>query len=635
MRIGRTLLALAAGTAGIAIAFGAAAPAVAQENETCLECHSDRDLTGERGGTEISVFVDGAAFGRSVHGDLQCIACHVDLEGSDFPHKERVRPVYCGTCHEDIAEELMRGPHGSWSVPSEHPSASCISCHGQHDVLPPSDPAAPTSGTRSLELCGQCHENEAGEVAGSVHAGKVGHRPNATCSDCHRGHDMTQPKTEELELEVCGRCHKRQAAEQARSVHARAALHGDPLAPSCISCHGHHRILPSDSEASPISKVNVPVLCGRCHAEGTRVSKERDIPQSKILENYSMSIHGEGLFKMGLTVTAVCTSCHNSHLILAHADPKSSINPENVAGTCTRCHARIEKVHVKVIEGRLWESEPKKIPACIDCHQPHKIRRSPLNPRRVANKECMRCHSQPDLAVERDGKTVSLFVDEEAFNLSSHATVACAQCHTEVSTRLKRPCAAITKRVDCSICHAEVVGTYKGSVHGQLAAKGDPDAPTCLSCHSAHATQDHLLPSSPTYSRNVPKLCGRCHAQGMDVAKRVREDIKGRLTRFETACMDCHKSAGARTKIVADVSDIVGSFTRSARVTPPVAAAKALPSSVVTWAAAVPATRGSRSGSRRASTGRATPRPTGAFRPARIAIPPIPSAAPTSGVSAR
>jgi len=367
---------------------------------------------------------------------------------------------------------------------------------------------------------------------------------------------MAQPKTEDVEIVVCGRCHPNEVVDQKRSVHAKAALKGDPLAPSCITCHRHHDIRPASDPDSPISTVNVPLLCGSCHREGTEVSKKRDIPQSNILENYSMSIHGEGFFKMGLTVTAVCTSCHNSHLILAHDDPHSSINPKEVAKTCTKCHARIEKVHVKVIEGRLWEEAPNKIPACVDCHQPHKIRRTPLNPQRVANKECMRCHGDRSLSVNRDGTKVSLFIDEEKFNLSTHANVACAQCHTEVSTALKRPCKAIKSPVDCSICHAEVVNQYTGSTHGKLAAKGDPDAPKCLSCHSAHATQSHLLPTSPTFPRNIPTLCGKCHSREGAAARRIRTDVPDIVKSYEhsihgkglleaglivsATCTDCH-----------------------------------------------------------------------------------------------
>ncbi len=549
--IGMSIMVLLAG-----LVLGPARPATAQENADCLTCHEDRELTGERNGTEIPVFVDQAKFAASVHGDLQCIACHSDLEGTELPHAEDLEPVDCTKCHDDVVDDLKEGPHGKWALEERGgDSQGCVTCHGYHDVLGPDDPSSTIAAGNVASLCRKCHEDEVRSVARGIH-GKGEERPNASCVDCHRGHSMVRPRTEDVEIKVCGACHPDEVDDQRRSVHARAALKGDPLAPSCITCHQHHEVLPKDDPRSPTSTLNVPILCGRCHREGTDVSQQRDIPQAKILENYSMSIHGEGLFKMGLTVTAVCTSCHNSHLILDHRDPGSSINPANVAKTCTRCHARIEEVHVKVINGKLWEEQPHKIPACVDCHQPHKIRRTPLNPQRVANKECMRCHSDKNLTMEKDGKTISLFIDEEAYNLSTHANVACAQCHTEVSTAIKRPCAAIKNPVDCSVCHAEVVSDYTRSTHGTLAAKGDPDAPRCLTCHSAHATQSHLLPTSPTFARNVPELCGKCHRKDGPAGKRIQSDVgdivesyvhsvhgKGLLEAglvVSATCTDCH-----------------------------------------------------------------------------------------------
>ncbi len=145
--------------------------------------------------------------------------------------------------------------------------------------------------------------------------------------------------------------------------------------------------------------MNVPLLCGQCHREGTPVSRFRDIPQESILENYVDSIHGVGLFEKGLTVTAVCTSCHSAHEILPHTDPRSTINAKNLAGTCMQCHGQIERVHRKVINGELWEQRPHLIPACIDCHQPHKIRKV-FYDAGMANRDCLSCHAKPDLAMD-------------------------------------------------------------------------------------------------------------------------------------------------------------------------------------------------------------------------------------------
>lgn len=404
------------------------------------------------------------------------------------------------------------------------------------------------------EDCLACHEGTGPEaLARSIHGG-------LECVVCHQDLAVEEfPHAEKAAPVDCSMCHDRQAAEHDRSLHGRAAARGDALAPSCAHCHGSHLILRHDDPSSPTALMNIPLLCGRCHHEGTEVSLTHDIPQDRILENYSESIHGEGLFKKGLTVTAVCTSCHTSHLILPHTDPESSIHVKNVAATCTRCHARIEEVHRQVIEGRLWEEEPHKIPACVDCHSPHKIR-NVFYPAGAANKDCLTCHAREDLTMERDGATISLHVDEAALAASMHQKVSCAQCHTEVNPSRARACETVTSPVDCSICHAADVERFGQSTHGALLAKGDPDAPGCLDCHDHHATLGRSQPASPTFPRNVPELCAQCHRAGEKAAVRIQSDVPDIVRSYEDSihgkglmqsglvvtatCSNCHTTHG-------------------------------------------------------------------------------------------
>jgi len=378
------------------------------------------------------------------------------------------------------------------------------------------------------QACLMCHTNPAlfqgrpdaaqlvvdeGEFGGSAH-GQAG----MACVMCHAG--LSFPHPEEVPAVDCALCHRQQAEEHNASLHGQAAARADPLAPSCVDCHGTHDILSHRDPRSPTRVMNIPFLCGECHQEGTPVSRRLQIPQDSILENYSQSIHGTGLYRQGLTVTAVCTSCHTSHFILPHTDPRSSIHENNVATTCTQCHAQIEQVHVQVIEGRLWEEQPHQIPACVDCHAPHRIRRV-FYDAGSANANCLRCHADEDLVGVSQGDTVSLYVNEQAYALSSHAETPCAQCHAEVSPVLSRPCAAISRPVDCAACHEDQVGEYSAGMHGRLAAEGDPDAPVCLDCHDNHATQSKRIPTSPTFARNVPALCAQCHRQGEAAAVRI------------------------------------------------------------------------------------------------------------------
>jgi predicted CXXCH cytochrome family protein len=89
----------------------------------------------------------------------------------------------------------------------------------------------------------------------------------------------------------------------------------------------------------------------------------------------------------------------------------------------------------------------------------------------------------------------------------------------------ERPCDAISRPVDCSVCHAEVVEQYKESTHGTLHARGDPDAPYCMDCHDEHDTQGKSFPASPTFARNVPELCARCHRAGEQAAVRIESEV--------------------------------------------------------------------------------------------------------------
>ncbi len=395
---------------------------------------------------------------------------------------------------------------GGTSAALAQANDDCLMCHEESDL----------TGTRNGQEISVFVDAE--DFAASVHA-------EMDCVMCHQDLDSDDfPHADDAEPVECGMCHDEQAVAHDASLHGQAHERGDEYAPTCAHCHGTHDIQSHTEPDSPTSVINIPLLCGRCHHEGSPVSLTHEIPQDHILENYSLSIHGEGVFKKGLTVTAVCTSCHTSHRILPHTDPESSIHVENVASTCTQCHARIEQVHRKVIEGRLWEEEPHKIPVCVDCHSPHQIRRV-LYPAGLANQDCLGCHDDPNLTLDRDGETVSLFVDQDAFATSSHGGTACAQCHTDVTPSRTRSCETVASKVDCSICHAEPVNDYMTGLHGQLFARGDPDAPTCQDCHEKHATLGRALPTSPTFPRNVPRLCAKCHRTGEQAAVRIDTEL--------------------------------------------------------------------------------------------------------------
>jgi len=382
-------------------------------------------------------------------------------------------------------------------------SSSCLDCHGEKDM------STTRKGVKiSLYVNGD-------EFKQSVHA-------DNGCTSCHE--DAEVPGDEHpvpLAKVNCGNCHDEVAEVYAKSLHGKELAAKDPYAPHCYDCHTKHFILPRTDKRSPSYVLNIPFTCGSCHQEGTAMTKAHDIPKKNILENYSMSIHGEGLFRKGLTVTAVCTSCHTAHSVLPHTDPKSTISRLNVVKTCMKCHANIEQAHVKIVRGELWEKEPHKVPACVECHGPHKARRV-LYEDSMNDLFCMNCHGNPDLKkINADGSERSLYVNKDDFHDSIHAKkgIACVKCHVNVNHE-SNPVCKDSGKVDCSICHADQVNLYNASTHGMLFNKNDPNAPACTDCHGTHNIIPKNNPISPIFARNIPDLCARCHREGEKAALR-------------------------------------------------------------------------------------------------------------------
>lgn len=375
----------------------------------------------------------------------------------------------------------------------------CLSCHGEEGF------------STEIEGIEKSLYVDAAVYQDSIHG-------SFNCVDCHSDIDDV-PHAETLKPVDCAGCHDEAYAVYAKSVHGEAVLEkSDRLAPTCASCHTSHAIQPAGNPASSTYIMNIPATCGRCHQEGTEVTTTHEIDQKNVISEYSMSIHGEGLFKRGLIVSAVCTSCHGSHDILQHQNPQSMINVNNVSKTCMQCHAQIEQVHQKIVEGRLWEQEPNKVPICVDCHAPHKIRRVFYNIN-IADGTCMACHSDPNIKMERDGQTISLYVDKAKHDNSVHGKTTCIQCHYDVHPD-RDPVCKDSKPVDCGVCHAEEVNDHNQGIHGQSLAEGDPNAPSCQFCHGTHDILNKEDPQSPSFPRNVPQLCSRCHIDGAPVALR-------------------------------------------------------------------------------------------------------------------
>jgi len=380
---------------------------------------------------------------------------------------------------------------------------------------------------------------------------------NVLCASCHTGAAVKDfPHPENQKPVECGTCHADAKEKFFKGVHGRAFLTNNKYAPNCKECHGTHDILKSDQPQSRTYKMNIPVLCGSCHKEGSPVARAYNISEHNIIENYSEGIHGQGLYKKGLIVSATCNNCHGNHLILPHTNATSSISPQNIAATCMQCHARIEDVHVKVINKELWEKKPGAIPACTACHPPHKVELKNLIST-ISDKTCLRCHEKNETHKVVGTKDVSLKVDVTELAGSTHKTITCVKCHSDVTANMNRPCQTAGK-VDCSNCHAAESEVYFSSGHGEAYFNKKENAPYCTNCHGSHAIKAKSDESSPIYRSSIPKLCGECHRKGgkavkgtnlveIDAFQDYSNSVHGKSLNEKgllsaAVCTDCHTS---------------------------------------------------------------------------------------------
>ena len=376
-----------------------ALPARAQgpSRDDCLMCHRDRTLAYSVGHAG-SLFVDGAAFGTSVHGRLACVACH---KGVTLRHPRTLAKVECTPCHRAQRQVLDGGIHRNVGGGG---NAACVSCHGVHDVQ--------RAKGAERSRCAGCHAREAGDYQSSVHGVALakGDTDASTCRDCHgathalRAHTDSLASTSREHLDdTCARCHANKQLMIKRRITIpeavqlfRESVHGRSKkwnAARCNDCHESHRLRRANDPTSSIYRANIPATCGKCHRQEAAA--------------YLTGIHGTAL-KRGVTASPVCTDCHGEHMIRGPHDAGSPVAAMNVSETCSRCHeatgiretyglpaGRLD-TYRDSFHGLAARGGSPVVANCSSCHGFHDILPS-SDPRSMISRQhlaqtCGRCH---------------------------------------------------------------------------------------------------------------------------------------------------------------------------------------------------------------------------------------------------
>ncbi len=270
--------------------------AYASEGETdnvCITCH--RELDGEFQAPALE-------WPNSAHAKVgvMCQDCHggdpADAEKAMTTKGYKPRPPrqeiakLCAKCHADPLRmrqynlrtdqfDLYSGSvHGKKMAEHDIESATCVDCHGKHEIRKIDDPLASVNRANVVKTCGKCHSdkavmekrkipyNQAELYKGSVHGQAYfqRHDPGVpTCVNCHSNHGIQKPQQMATRF-VCAECHIEQADAYKKSRHWVAAQ--DTGKPLCIDCHSNHGILrPTSDKFTTRGYIN----CEACHQKNS------------------------------------------------------------------------------------------------------------------------------------------------------------------------------------------------------------------------------------------------------------------------------------------------------------------------------------------------------------------------------
>jgi cytochrome b subunit of formate dehydrogenase len=160
----------------------------------------------------------------------------------------------------------------------------------------------------------------------------------------------------------------------------------------------------------------------------------------------------------------------------------------------------------------------------------------------AGNDDCMACHSDATLTMERRGRTIPLHVDAAALAGSPHKDAACADCHAGFKADELPHKAKITP-VNCMDCHGDAPAAHV--FHSAMARATGTDGEPGTSCKGCHGTHDVRLvrgPGSKFQPQKLPETCGTCHEE---IARTFSGSEHGRALASAEAgapdCLACHR----------------------------------------------------------------------------------------------
>jgi predicted CXXCH cytochrome family protein len=470
-----------------------------QNTEACLSCHEDRDLTTEKDGKKISLYVNPEHYKNSVHSVAECSDCHENYNPDEIPHTKTKKEVACLNCHK-----------GSGNITeSVHAKTKCYDCHSKHEVM-----RAKEFSKNGSKNCLSCHKTKnIQSYAESVHGKK-----NVGCNGCHgSGHNVVKISKSQV-ADVCGKCHGINEKNFMNSIHLTALKSGNKDAPTCIDCHGSHKIIKA--------KVSVETeSCLRCHLDEKKFPGE-STGSAKFVKRYKTSVHAT-IEKDGIEA-AGCSDCHGNHMIQQPSNPQASTTRTRLPETCGKCHADVVKSFLNSAHGKSLMEKNVAAPTCVSCHSEHSIELVEKSPEFSKLKQvdmCLGCHVEgklPHKNYKGEEVLITNYKDSQHYKAllkGNNNAATCSDCHgSHEMNKFNEPSSKIYKSNIAQTCgqvncHVKQLSEFTNSIHDvSIKTKENSDSPTCTGCHGNHQIlKKDESPNRIASSKGLVQLCSDCH----------------------------------------------------------------------------------------------------------------------------
>ncbi|MFH1811428.1 MAG: cytochrome b/b6 domain-containing protein [Pseudomonadota bacterium] len=234
----------------------------------CQNCHGGHDI---RKGTDPDSQM------APLHQPDTCGACHGGRTGK-VAHPLAGKRLLVERYQESVHFQQLK---------AGKPAASCSDCHGSHNILPSSDTNSQVTRLTLLNTCAKCHAAEVQAYSQGAHGKTLlhGNQDVPTCITCHGDHDVMSLKTQAggkrdfAATQVCIWCHGNQRMmarydldtsqvdSYMRDVHGLMQRGSSGASATCADCHEAHQALPSTDENARMNPKNRAETCASCHGK--------------------------------------------------------------------------------------------------------------------------------------------------------------------------------------------------------------------------------------------------------------------------------------------------------------------------------------------------------------------------------